>query len=146
MSTSYVPLDPERVKELRNRSYPDGLICLNLLKFKNTATLDGEELPGAEIYQRYAAAAVHTIAEVGGCIVAFGSAAFSLIGPQDEWDSMAIVWYPSVDDFIRMGALPAYQSIVDLRTLALADSRLIPLAAPPNYASYVKGIDPSSIS
>ena len=145
MSTSYVPLEAGRLDELRTRSYPDGVICLNLLKFKPSAILEGETLSGAEIYQRYAATAIHTITEVGGCIVAFGNAAFALIGPQEEWDSMAIVWYPSVEAFTGMLKIPAYENVVHLRSLALADSRLIPLAAPPGYASYVKGLDPSAL-
>ena len=133
MSTSYVPLEAGRLDELRTRSYPDGVICLNLLKFKPSAILEGETLSGAEIYQRYAATAIHTITEVGGCIVAFvlgvfGSAAFALIGPQEEWDSTAIVWYPSVEAFTGMMKIPAYENVVHLRSLALADSRLIPLA------------------
>ena len=106
------------------------LVMLNLLRFKERAEYpaeaDAEPCSGAEAFARYGAAASPCVESVGGKAVFSGGGALSLIARADEeWDAIALVEYPSIEAFMKMGQSEAYQKIAFHRTAALADSRLI---------------------
>ena len=100
---------------------------LNLLRFRDrAAAVDGTEgLTGREGYERYAAGVASHLAAAGGRILNAGECVEVVIGPEDEWDVVALVEYPSRRAFLTMVADPAYQATAVWRTAALADSRLI---------------------
>lgn len=103
---------------------------LNLLKFRAEAAYDADSGfsggSGKEAYKRYSAETVPHLQKVGGKVIWFGSAKHTVIGPPDEsWDEMLIVEYPSIEAFKAMLFNPAYQAITFHRTAALEDSRLI---------------------
>lgn len=131
---SYVEPTGEQFKRLAERG-PDGpIIMLNLLKFRDKAAYapDANEpdRTGAEAYGVYSESAVRKVGEVGGSLF-FGSAAHApVIGPDGEWDMVALVRYPSRHAFLKMVMDPEYQAVAHHRTAALADSRLIPMNAP----------------
>jgi uncharacterized protein (DUF1330 family) len=108
------------------------VFMLNLLKFKERAdAVDGAEgVSGAEAYGRYAAAIAPCLAAVGGEIAWSGACGSAVIGPDDpEWDVVALVRYPSRQNFLDMVADERFQAAHHLRTAALADSRLVPCQA-----------------
>jgi uncharacterized protein (DUF1330 family) len=141
MGKSYVPFDKDQLDEILGKSYPHGVLCMNLLKFRKQVTIEGEDLSGMEAYRKYVETTIHTIPEVGGAIVAFGECEYAVIGPKGEWDMMAIVWYPSAEAFHNMISSERYRSAVHYRTLALEDSRLIPVPAPPGYTPSISAVE-----
>ena len=84
MGKSYVPFDKEQLDEILHKTYPDGVLCMNLLKFREQVTVEGKDLSGFEAYQKYVETTIHTIPEVGGVIVAFGECDYAVIGPKGE--------------------------------------------------------------
>ena len=55
-----------------------------------------------------------------------GASAGSLIAPPDEsWDQIVLVRYPSIDAFMAMIESTEYKGVVRHRTAALKDSRLV---------------------
>ena len=104
------------------------IVMLNMLRFRETAAYpDGRPaISGRAAYAKYSAEASKQVAQVGGSLVWIGEALGSVIGPPDEqWDQIFLIRYPSFEMFIRMINSAAYQDIVVHRTAALKDSRLI---------------------
>ena len=131
---SYVEPTGAQIERFVNEG-PDGpIVMLNLLKFRDRAEYkDGSGEPGrtgAEAYGVYSETAVKKVEGVGGGIF-FGSPAHApVIGPDGEWDMVALVRYPSRQAFITMVSDPEYQACAHHRTAAIADSRLIPMSPP----------------
>jgi uncharacterized protein (DUF1330 family) len=115
------------------RDVPDGqpIVLINLLRYRHQTTVNGEDITGRQAYQRYAKALEPIIMRVGGRPIWSGQARFVLIGPPDErWDEVILVAYPSRNAFQQMLATSGYQACAGLRTAALEDSRLIAATAP----------------
>ena len=106
---------PEQLAEFAKKKPEGSLYMLNLLKFKEKAVYDdGREtdLTGAEAYGIYGAAVTKIIEGFGGNLVFGGQANALVIGDGElEWDSVAIVRYPSFEAFTEMTASPEYQEI-----------------------------------
>jgi uncharacterized protein (DUF1330 family) len=63
---------------------------------------------------------------VGGRPIWRGDASTVLIGaPEERWDEVILVAYPSRSAFERMVRSPGYAAVAHLRGAALQDSRLI---------------------
>lgn len=132
--------DPARLSEILSGIPRDkSITMLNLLRFRAEAAYpagpDGSSphppCSGREAYARYSRVALQTIAEVGGSVQWMGAAAATIIGPADEqWDSVILVNYPSIEAFLRMISLPHYREASIHRTVALEDSRLIATITP----------------
>jgi uncharacterized protein (DUF1330 family) len=125
-------VDPtqEQFQAFAESAAPEGpVFMLNLLRFKDRADglLESEGISGAEAYARYAAETQHHLERVGGEVLWAGACDRALIGPTDgEWDVAAVVRYPSRSAFLEMVADPDYIETSQIRTAALADSRLLP--------------------
>jgi uncharacterized protein (DUF1330 family) len=120
---------PDQLQEAIS-GVPKGVpvVMLNLLRFRELAAYpDGRPaISGRAAYAKYSAEASTQVAQVGGSLVWIGEARGSVIGPPDEqWDQIFLIRYPSIEMFIRMIRSTAYQDIVVHRTAALKDSRLI---------------------
>lgn len=127
---------PEQFKRFTDRK-PDGpLYMLNLLKFRERAVYaDGREtkLSGAQAYGLYGAGVAKLIAELGGRIDFGGQANALVIGDGDlEWDSVAIVVYPSFEAFLGMTQSEAYAEIHAHRDAGLEHQQLINVLGPGN--------------
>jgi uncharacterized protein (DUF1330 family) len=97
----------EQFKALAQSPEKGAVVMLNLLKFKRAA--EGEARSGLEAYQCYGDAAVAMIEERGGHVVWQGRADQVLIGdPAEDWDTVALVEYPSRRSFIEMVSKPDY--------------------------------------
>lgn len=121
--------DPNRFGDLLSK-IPQGqpVVMLNLLRFRETANYrNGEDaVSGRDAYGKYSELTLPFLGEVGGKLIHAGPACATLIGPPDEhWDHMLLVRYPSIEKFMEMVTNPDYQAITHHRTAALEDARLI---------------------
>ena len=100
------------------------VVMLNLLKFK--ARAEGESGSGADAYKRYGEAAVKMVEEQGGRVLWQGRADQILIGdPEQGWDSVVLVEYPSRKAFIDMVTAPDYEKAHEHRESGLERTVLI---------------------
>ena len=104
---------------------------VNLLKFKDKATYAddaaeaAENLTGGEAYARYGAGVFKVLSKIGAKSIFFGPAAGYVIGDGEDWDSVAIVWYPSRKAFLEMPQREDYQAIHYHRAAGLEHQQLI---------------------
>jgi len=115
------------------RQVPDGqaIVMINLLRYRDSASLQGETLTGRQCYEKYEQAVLPLLIQIGGRVVWRGKPRFVVIGPPDErWDDAILVRYPSRSAFGSMVNSPEYRAIMPFRTAALEDSRLIATTAP----------------
>jgi uncharacterized protein (DUF1330 family) len=104
------------------------IVMLNLLRFNEQARYRHGETPcsGREAYARYAQVAEQKVQAVGGQVAYMGRVKGLLIAPPDEhWDEVLLVRYPSASAFAAMLAMPDYMAATRHRTAALDDARLI---------------------
>lgn len=105
------------------------IIMVNLLCYRARADYgngDDRGLSGREAYQRYTRGVLPLLWETGGRLLWMGHVRSSFIAPDaEQWDEVALVWYPSRQAFLDMVTSDAYQPVMAHRTAALDDSRLI---------------------
>lgn len=95
------------------------VVMLNLLRFKP----DG----GRERYFEYIALARPFVEKVGGSVVYAGDGLPALVGGPDQvWDGVALVRYPTRKAFLAMVEDPGYQRTAPVRADALIDAVLQP--------------------
>ncbi len=127
-----VDLTPEAFR-LASAAIPHDvpIVMLNLLRFREQAayasSAAGAPCTGREAYHlRYAPAVAPVIERHGARMSWLGPVLGNLIAPPEErWDEMMLVEYPSFSVFRAMIADPDYQAAVHHRMAALEDSRLI---------------------
>ena len=111
------------LQELMRHPDTTPVVIINLLRFK-AATGDGET--GEEAYNRYAQNASAFVAEVGGRLLWQGRAdQFIIGGPEDRWDRVLLVEYPSRAAFLKMLQIPEFQTVQADRQAALEETVLI---------------------
>ncbi|MGR8919012.1 MAG: DUF1330 domain-containing protein [Gammaproteobacteria bacterium] len=138
---SYIEPEAEQVRQFVLQ-FPDDepVTMLNLLCYRDQAhyLADAGETTctGREAYRRYAAAVMPWLEAVGARIAFSGAASAGVIGPADEhWHDVLLVEYPNKQAFVTMTTSAEYRAIAHHRSAALADSRLVPLAAgAPSFA------------
>lgn len=104
------------------------VVMLNMLRFKKSAAYPDARpgISGRQAYAAYSEGAMAQVEDVGGRVIWFGRARGTVIGPPDEtWDHIFLVRYPSIERFMEMVSRPAYRELLVHRTAALEDSRLI---------------------
>jgi uncharacterized protein (DUF1330 family) len=113
----------EQMQEFFGSGEDGPFVMVNLLKFKAKAEYaDGREtdLSGAEAYAIYGAAVLKCITDVGGTPGYSGEVTGLLLGEVEEnWDTVALVEYPSLDAFRSMMMSPEYQKIAVHRSAGL---------------------------
>lgn len=113
----------EQIKELAAARDDRPVVMINLLKFKKV-TDAGE--PGRAAYDRYGRNVLPILSGLGARVVWLGSVDQVFIGtPDDRWDQVMLVEYPSRKAFLAMISDPEYQRIHRDREAALEDSALI---------------------
>lgn len=104
------------LKRLMAEDDGGALVMLNLLRFKGK---------GREKYDEYARSIVTFLNRYGGELLYFGDGSTTLVAePDQSWDAVLLVRYPSRKAFTRMVADPEYQMITHLRTEALTEAVL----------------------
>jgi uncharacterized protein (DUF1330 family) len=117
----------DQFRALANAPDEGPVVMLNLLKFKDVAS-DGASTGAAE-YGKYGDAAVEMVEARGGKVLWMGRAEQVLIGDEtDDWDSVALVQYPSRKAFIEMVTTPEYEQAHEHRESGLERTVLIACA------------------
>ncbi len=120
---------PEQLqKVLADTPKDHPVVMLNLLRFRERAQYKDEtaERSGREAYSLYMKEAAACVREVEAEVIWSGRSLGSLIAPPDEsWDQVLLVRYPSIDAFMAMIESQEYKGVVKHRTAALEDSRLV---------------------
>ena len=120
---------PEQLqKVLADTPKDQPVVMLNLLRFRDRASYTDEstERSGREAYKLYMQEAAACVKAVGAEVIWSGHSVGSLIAPPDEsWDQVLLVRYPSIDAFMAMIESPDYKGVVKHRTAAVRDSRLV---------------------
>ena len=122
-------IKPNKAQFLELMEAPDEgpVTMLNLLKFKAAAGDTGATgASGASEYAKYGDAAVQMVEARGGKVLWMGRADQILIGdPAEDWDSVALVQYPSRQAFIEMVSTPEYEQAHEHRESGLERTVLI---------------------
>ncbi|MBW0146091.1 DUF1330 domain-containing protein [Marinobacter arenosus] len=120
---------PEQLqKVLADTPKDQPVVMLNLLRFRDRASYTDEstERSGREAYKLYMQEAAACVKAVGAEVIWSGHSVGSLIAPPEEsWDQVLLVRYPSIDAFLAMIESPDYKGVVKHRTAAVRDSRLV---------------------
>lgn len=89
------------------------VVMLNLMRF-HERSLDGDG-SGWDAYLRYSAITVPMIRARGGTLLWTGDARTVALGPHagNDWDFVALVFYPSVAAFLDMMTSDAYEREAD---------------------------------
>ena len=89
------------------------VVMLNLMRF-HTRSGDGDG-SGWDAYLRYSAVTVPMIKARGGTLLWTGDAKTVALGPHDgnDWDFVALVYYPSIAAFLDMMKSEAYERDAD---------------------------------
>jgi uncharacterized protein (DUF1330 family) len=103
-------LNIEGLKELEHQG---PIVMVNLMRF-HESSLDGDG-SGWDAYLRYSALTVPMIKARGGTLLWTGDAKAVALGKQDgnQWDYLALVYYPSVADFLDMMTSVDYETKCD---------------------------------
>ena len=107
-------VDLLNIKGLSELDQAAPVVMLNLMRFRERS-LDGDG-SGWDAYLRYSALTVPMIKARGGTLLWTGDAKAVALGAQDgnQWDYLALVYYPDVAAFIDMMTSPDYETSCDL--------------------------------
>lgn len=127
-----IELDESRLPQILE-AIPHGtpIVMLNLLRFNQSTNYSAgsadENCSGRDAYNgRYLKHAKSYISQIGGNVVYDGNVCIEVIGePENYWNRILIVKYPSIAAFMDMVSTAEYQAIRLHRAAALEDSRLV---------------------
>jgi uncharacterized protein (DUF1330 family) len=106
-------VDLLNIEGLQEINRGDPVVVVNLMRFHDRS-LDGDG-SGWDAYLRYSAITVPMIKARGGTLLWTGEAKAVALGAQagNQWDYVALVYYPSVAAFIDMMTSPDYERLSD---------------------------------
>ncbi|HEX7921623.1 MAG TPA: DUF1330 domain-containing protein [Bradyrhizobium sp.] len=106
-------VDLLNVKGLSELDQEAPVVMVNLMRFRQRS-LDGDG-SGWDAYLRYSALTVPMIKARGGTLLWTGSAEMVALGEPagQRWDYLALVYYPSVADFVDMMTSADYETRCD---------------------------------
>ncbi|KAA3613988.1 MAG: DUF1330 domain-containing protein [Calditrichaeota bacterium] len=121
------PSKEKMAEFLKGRDNKRPIAVLNLLKLKESVEIEnGKIISGTEAYKRYSLRATKLVWQCGGQILWMGKVNFSLIAPPEEkWDQVILIYYPSRAHFLQMINSPIYSELAPHRAAALETSRLL---------------------
>jgi uncharacterized protein (DUF1330 family) len=135
MNASVVPSEAQ-LRAMAESEHRGPIVMVNLLKYRARAAYEPgraeakENLSGREAYQRYGAVAIEHVTGLGGGIVWGGPQKLVFIGgPEQEWDDIVCVRYPSREAFLKMIANPDYLAASYHRDAGLERTALLCCAA-----------------
>ena len=106
-------VDLLNVKGLQEMDQQAPVVMVNLMRFRDRS-LDGDG-SGWDAYLRYSALTVPMIKARGGTLLWTGDAKTVALGRQDgnQWDYLALVYYPTVSAFVDMMTSDDYEQRCD---------------------------------
>lgn len=134
----YVDSTPEAYAKMQQLPSDQPIYMLNLLRFNDQAKYEeGSEFAakgwtGEQAYAEYSRHSGPIAQRFGGTVAFAGLPQLTLIGPGDEeWDVAFIVAYPDLASFLSFVSDPTYREHSFHRSAAVANSRLVRMAAMP---------------
>lgn len=106
-------VDMLNIRGLEDMEHQGPVVMVNLMRFRERS-LDGDG-SGWDAYLRYSALTVPMIKARGGTLLWTGDAKAVALGRPDgnQWDYLALVYYPSVAAFIDMMTSKDYENSCD---------------------------------
>jgi uncharacterized protein (DUF1330 family) len=106
-------VDLLNIEGLKDMEHQGPIVMVNLMRF-HERSLDGDG-SGWDAYLRYSAVTVPMIKARGGMLLWTGDAKAVALGRQDgnQWDYLALVYYPDVAAFTAMMTSADYESKCD---------------------------------
>jgi uncharacterized protein (DUF1330 family) len=106
-------VDSLNIKGLNELDQSAPVVMLNLMRFRERS-LDGDG-SGWEAYLRYSALTVPMIKSRGGTLLWTGNAKAVALGAEDgnQWDYVALVYYPTLSAFTDMMTSSDYENLSD---------------------------------
>ena len=106
-------VDLLNIKGLKELEHQAPVVMVNLMRFR-ARSLDGDG-SGWDAYLRYSALTVPMIKARGGTLLWTGDAKAVALGEVDgnQWDYLALVYYPTLSAFTDMMTSPDYESLSD---------------------------------
>ncbi|MCA6109956.1 DUF1330 domain-containing protein [Bradyrhizobium cenepequi] len=106
-------VDLLNVEGLKALQPQEPVVMVNLMRFRERS-LDGDG-SGWDAYLRYSALTVPMIKARGGTLLWTGNARTVALGRPDDnqWDYLALVYYPAVSAFIDMMTSADYETLCD---------------------------------
>ena len=106
-------VDLLNVRGLKELAHQGPVVMVNLMRFRERS-LDGDG-SGWDAYLRYSALTVPMIKARGGTLLWTGDAKAVALGAQEgnQWDYLALVYYPDVAAFIDMMTSADYENRCD---------------------------------
>ena len=106
-------VDLLNIEGLKQLEHQGPIVMVNLMRF-HERSLDGDG-SGWDAYLRYSARTVPMIKARGGTLLWTGDAKAVALGKRagNQWDYVALVYYPSVAAFIDMMTSPDYENNCD---------------------------------
>ena len=106
-------VDLLNIEGLKAQAHQGPIVMINLMRF-HARSLDGDG-SGWDAYLRYSALTVSMIKARGGTLLWTGDAKAVALGEQagNQWDYVALVYYPSVAAFIEMMISADYEKLSD---------------------------------
>jgi len=106
-------VDLLNIKGLKALQPQEPVVMVNLMRFRERS-LDGDG-SGWDAYLRYSALTVPMIKARGGTLLWTGNASTVALGRPDgnQWDYLALVYYPTVTAFIHMMTSADYENLCD---------------------------------
>ena len=107
-------VDLLNVRGLKELEHQGPIVMVNLMRFRERS-LDGDG-SGWDAYLRYSALTVPMIKARGGTLLWTGDAKAVALGAAEgnQWDYLALVYYPDVAAFIAMMTSADYETSCDL--------------------------------
>ena len=128
---SRINLQPtgDQVRAFRDRKTGEPIFMLNLLKFRKKAEYKDRrttDLTGRQAYALYGAGFTKVMAPLGTEIIYSGEIRGFLIGfGEEDWDSVALIKYPSADVMLDMFRNESYQEVQIHREAGLEGQLLL---------------------
>ncbi|SDT49310.1 DUF1330 domain-containing protein [Bradyrhizobium canariense] len=106
-------VDLLNIEGLEGLDHQGPIVMVNLMRF-HRRSLDGDG-SGWDAYLRYSALTVPMIKARGGTLLWTGNAKTVALGARDgnQWDYLALVYYPTVAAFIDMMTSADYENLCD---------------------------------
>ena len=126
---------PEQIRALLASDLAGPIRMLNLLKFRPRAEYaDGRAtvLSGREAYALYGEKMAPYVESRGGRVIYSSAAGCLVIGDGElEWDAVAIMEYPSKEEFVKIATSPDVAEFAVHRTAGLEHQLLVACPAAP---------------
>ena len=119
----------EQLQRFLNSDFTGPVCMVNLLKFKDKAEYEDDretDLTGQEAYGLYGEQMRAFVLSKGGKFIFYSAAWQMILGSvEEEWDTVAIVEYPSKEAFIEIVSSPEVQGFGVHRSAGLKGQLLI---------------------